>query len=162
MSNDVTCPNCDQHWVVVLSTMKAHPGQTVTRSATVPIEDVYGGKHGTKTTMTGRWVAAGPSVTLAVSADATAVQYLWPCRCGEPLQWSEVALTHVECKPGGHLCRVAKIKAKPPLDLYVNPSHGQACPCCGHAGYHVIPADGTGTPPACVSGWDGSWSTRPR
>lgn len=36
------------------------------------------------------------------------------------------------------VCSTAANHANKPDDFYVNPRYGQACPCCGHNGWHWV------------------------
>jgi len=163
MAITVTCPSCQTPWAVVPSIGKAHPGRSSEPvMVTVPDEDVWGNRLGTVRRPSSHWVSAGPSAVLVNTEDGTELVRHWSCLCGKALEHREPAVELVACEPGGTPCSKRANQLNPPSDLYVNPRHGGACACCGHQGTHWVRKDRQGTLPACLSGWDGSWATRPR
>ena len=165
MSITITCPADGQPWAVVPGILKAHPGrQSEVTMATVPNEDIYGSRlGGTHQVPSSRWLSDGPSASLTTmtSQDGLETIYVWSCLCGKGLEYRVPAMELVDCAPGGTTCSKRANQINPPADLYVNPRHGGACPCCGHQGTHWVRKDRQGHLPACMTGWDGSWATRP-
>jgi hypothetical protein len=167
MSIQTTCPSCSQEWAVVPGIRKAHPGRTsAVTEAVVRNEDVFGNPTGGVSRVpSAHWISAGPSADLSYEDDGgLTVAYRWTCLCGHPLAFVTPALETVECAPGGTPCHKAAGRRKP-LGYTLPSEHGgawQACACCGHQGSHTVRRDRQGHLPPCLSGWDGSYATRPR
>jgi len=143
MTIKTSCGACGLQYAVVLSSGTAHPGNTVsTGNARVDVYDHQGRRAATTTQPSSHWVARGPSakITHRDVDDATA-EASWTCTCGATVTYEHPRVYIVECRhdnPDGGPCRVRRNQIAPPLDRYVNPSHGQACPCCKHAGTHRL------------------------
>lgn len=152
MTNLPTCA-CGQTYALNPNTLMATPGyRTEPVDTLVPVVDVYGQTHGHAFTKTDRWVQEGQAVQ-AVRDDAGNPS--WECvTCHQTVIHRTVAMVFMACQhdaPQGQTCRVRQNQTNPPSDLYVNPRHGAACPCCGHQGTHLVPMDAYGDAlPACL------------
>lgn len=139
----MTCSGCLRAWVVVPSTMKAVPGyRTQPTSVKVPTEDVYGNRVGPDHMVeSSQFIRQGAPVALAIQGDDRFTAYVWTCPCGSTLRYEVPTVHTVPCQheagPTG-VCRVRDLQERPPMDRYVNPRHGAACPCCGHLGVHHL------------------------
>lgn len=143
---------CGQTYALNPNTLRATPGhRTVPVEVLAPVVDVYGQTHGQAVTLTDVWVQEGQAVQ-ATRGDAGTIT--WPCvKCVRTVTHQTAVTYAVDCvhgAPEGGVCRVRENQKNPPGDMYVNPRHGSACPCCGHQGTHLVLASATSADmPAC-------------
>ena len=152
MSIRVTC-FCGLVHALMPGQQVVHAGQVESTRVRVPVEGVLGEKHGHRWQTSERWVAVA-RITVHPVREGTEDVWRWGCPCGIPLAHREPAWETVICTynaPPGEVCRVAAIRRRPPSDLYVNPRHGAACPCCGQQGTHWVRVDrDPATLPLCM------------
>lgn len=146
-----TC-HCGQTYALNPSALMATPGhRTQPVNVLEPVVDVYGQTHGQAITTTSRWVQEGRAVQAHRDAQGVVT---WPCvKCVRTVTHMTAVTFRLDCLHGaaeGGVCRVRENQVSPPSDLYVNPRHGSACPCCGHQGHHLVLASATSADmPAC-------------